>query len=129
MSLISVRNFLSPFRSKAQIVSLLVAAILVIVVRFVSSRSGEARELSQGHLTDASARKAVQMEVKAFLDAQESEKMPGEPGGAGGFDPSSRDSIDDLLAARPSDMDRSASPPSDTNPKRFSDIRKSLGLE
>ena len=129
MSLISVRNFLSPFRSKAQIVSLVVAAILVIVVRFVGSRSGDTRELSDGHLTDASARKAVQMEVKAFLDAQEGEKMPGELGGPSGFDPSPKDSIDDLLAARPSDIERGAPPPSDTNPKRFSDIRKSLGLE
>jgi hypothetical protein len=129
MGLVSVKNFISPFRSKAQIVTLIVGAILVIVVRFVSSRSDHVREVPSGHVTDASARKAVQMEVKAFLDAQDGRNMPGDSVGNRRSDPSAEESSDEMLALRPSETDRGEQDGSQGSPKRFSDIRKSLGLE
>jgi hypothetical protein len=76
------------------------------------------------------------MEVKAFLDAQDGRRMPGDDNsGDDGEDRGRRPaastaaSIDEMLALQPSDVGGNDREEGSSSPKRLSDIRKSLGLE
>lgn len=134
MSLVSVSNLLSPFRSKAQTVGLLVLAFLVFVVRWVgSSDSQNPQSFSSSATTDqgpgaALSLKELQLETAAFLDSQA--RAGSDSGNAPAPLPGEL-SLDEQLAYRP--------PPEEKLPgntasgagrnKDLADIRKSLGIE
>lgn len=134
MSLVSVSNLLSPFRSKAQTVGLLVLAFLVFVVRWVGSTDSQnpqsvssSATMNQGAGPVLSL-KELQLETAAFLDSQDkaAADLPNVPAPLPG-----EASLDEQLAYRP--------PPEEQLPgditsgagrnKDLADIRKTLGLE
>lgn len=133
MSLVSVSNFLAPFRNKAQMVGLLVLAFLIFVVRWVGSNSPQSGDVSpsllapsQGEDTASSSLKALQLETAAFLDSQAK-------GSRGGNAPAALpgdESIEELLAHKaPPEAELPSEGAQPAHNRNLAEIRKKLGIE
>jgi hypothetical protein len=120
MSLINVRNFLTPLQNKYQIGALLVIALVVAVVRVIGSS-----EPSQGR-----ENLKINDDIKQFLASQQpSTQAQKEHDGFGV--PSDDEILGGLMGDGGQDeRSKEGSAPVDSKSnKGLSDIRKSLGLE
>jgi len=115
MSLISIRNFAGPLRSKFQMGALAIAILLVLVIRLGISRSAD----RSGDDTQANSGSD---ELLGVLNEA------GKPRKAGRRAAGTQDQVLDNLVAEGFDEGQQDLPEREKN-ESFEDIRKSLGLE
>ena len=134
MSLISSTNFVAPLRSKAQVVGILVLAVLVAVLRMAGSghSSGDStypapeRVRGQG---SAAPELSTADEVDSFLATRRKSKMrDSAPSSAGDV------TVEKLLQGDDSEMPArrqgaAAADSEGAEPEKLNDIKRSLGLE
>lgn len=121
MSLISLRNFTSPLRSRFQIGVLVVLALMVAAVRYGSRTEGGGAATPSRFEEEAQNR-----EIESFLRDSESrardyrqQKQPSQP------------KVEELEELANGAFERNRKREADSRDKagKFDDIRKSLGLE
>jgi hypothetical protein len=121
MSLINVRNFLAPFRNKYQIGALLVLALVVAVVRLISTSEP----------TPDRENLKLNGQIKDFLASQQPVTQANKD--RLGASRSNDEAIGGLLEdgwAKEEVAEAPAAPPVDSGATQgLSDIKKSLGLE
>ena len=128
MSLISSANFIAPFRSKFQIVGVLVIAFLVAVVRMASSGTISNESGVRGQVTQDAARgeRVKDPDVEAYLAS----KTRGRVRSASGGDVT----VDNLLKGGETEANVEPSDDADDaeavrEPGKLNDIKRSLGME
>jgi hypothetical protein len=115
MSLISIRNFAGPLRSKFQMGALAIAILLVLVIRLGISRSAE----RGGEPSEASSGSEELLHVLSAA---------GKPRNAGRRAAPTQDQVLDGLVAEGFQDSQQNTQETQEN-ESFDDIRKSLGLE
>jgi hypothetical protein len=135
MSLVSINNLLSPFRSKTQMIGLLVTAFIVLIVRWVTSTASPGVDADVDNYSDSRGRgqlnalRGLQLEASEFPDTRDEVDPLGRTSDPSGITELPGDtSIEELLAdepPRPPTSARSAA----ADAKGLADIRKSLGLD
>ena len=123
MSLISVRNFLSPFRSKVQIGALLVLAFLAFVVRY--GYNGPENRASEPNLRVATEESRRSSSSLTDLMADQEAQLNGAK-----RKPVAGDArLDDLMAGGGTQREQPEQDSDSTKPKKLGDIARDLGLE